>query len=143
VRSWGTIAIVDTGPLYATVDEEDQDHARSLEVLRRPDLRLIIPTLVVTEVIYLIGSRLGAEVEVGFLAGLEEFVVEAPLPGEWVRIADLVRRYGGFPLGGVDASVIALAERFGADTIITLDQRHFRAVRPRHVAAFRLLPEDF
>jgi predicted nucleic acid-binding protein len=40
----------------------------------------------------------------------------------------------------VDASVVALAERRGLDVIATLDQRHFRAVRPRHVAAFTLVP---
>jgi len=42
---------------------------------------------------------------------------------------------------GPDASVIALAERLETDTIITLDRRHFGAVRPRHCPAFRLLPE--
>jgi uncharacterized protein len=36
--------------------------------------------------------------------------------------------------------VIALAERLDAPTVITLDHRHFAAVRPRHRAAFELLP---
>jgi predicted nucleic acid-binding protein len=45
------------------------------------------------------------------------------------------------PLGGTDASVIALAERLHTDVVITLDQRHFGAVRPRHVPALRLLPD--
>ena len=40
----------------------------------------------------------------------------------------------------VDASVVALAERRGLEVIATLDQRHFRAVRPRHVPAFTLVP---
>ena len=44
-------------------------------------------------------------------------------------------------LGTVDASVIALAERLGVTTIATLDWRHFTVVRPRHVEAFRLLPD--
>ena len=44
-------------------------------------------------------------------------------------------------LGGTDASVVALAERLNTDLIITLDRRHFNAVRPRHCLAFRLLPE--
>jgi hypothetical protein len=33
-------------------------------------------------------------------------------PQDWSRIADLVDQYVDFPLGGVDASVIVLAERF-------------------------------
>lgn len=50
------------------------------------------------------------------------------------------RKYGDFPLGGADASIVALAERLDIKAIITLDDRHFRAVRPRHREAFRLLP---
>jgi uncharacterized protein len=39
------------------------------------------------------------------------------------------------------ASLIAIAERLGIDTIATLDRRHFTVVRPAHVEAFTLLPE--
>jgi predicted nucleic acid-binding protein len=45
------------------------------------------------------------------------------------------------PLGGTDASVVALAERLASEVVVTLDERHFAAVKPRHCAAFQLLPE--
>ena len=54
--------------------------------------------------------------------------------------ADLVERYADFPLGGSDASVIAIAERLSITTILTTDRRHFAAVRPAHIEAFTLLP---
>jgi uncharacterized protein len=57
------------------------------------------------------------------------------------RIAELTRRYLDLPLGATDASLIAIAERLGIDTIATLDRRHFTVVRPAHVEAFTLLPE--
>jgi predicted nucleic acid-binding protein len=66
--------------------------------------------------------------------------VDAPTVEDWPRIADLVEQYRDFPLGGIDASVVALAERLHAETIVTLDARHFRAVRPKHRRAFRLVP---
>ncbi|MDQ2738090.1 MAG: VapC toxin family PIN domain ribonuclease, partial [Actinomycetota bacterium] len=44
------------------------------------------------------------------------------------------------PLGAVDATVIAVAERLGITEIATLDRRHFSVVRPAHVEAFTLLP---
>ncbi len=44
------------------------------------------------------------------------------------------------PLGATDASVVAIAERLGIDTIATLDRRHFTVVRPAHIEAFTLLP---
>jgi hypothetical protein len=36
--------------------------------------------------------------------------------------------------------VIALAERSGAEIVITLDWQHFAAVKPRHQEALALLP---
>jgi predicted nucleic acid-binding protein len=51
-----------------------------------------------------------------------------------------VTQYRDFPLGGADASIVALAERLDIETVVTLDDRPFRAVRPRHRRAFRLLP---
>jgi hypothetical protein len=44
------------------------------------------------------------------------------------------------PLGSVDASVIAVAERLAIQEVATLDRRHFSVVRPLHVAALTLLP---
>jgi len=48
--------------------------------------------------------------------------------------------YGDLPLGTVDASVVAAAERLDITTIATIDRRHFSVVRPSHVEAFTLLP---
>jgi predicted nucleic acid-binding protein len=59
---------------------------------------------------------------------------------DYTRMADLVQTYADFPLGATDASVIAVAEKLGATEIATLDHRHFRAVRPRHIASLTLLP---
>jgi predicted nucleic acid-binding protein len=101
----------------------------------------VIPTLVIAEVSYLVGRRLGAVVEARFFRGLGGFDVEAPTTADWSRIAELVEQYADFPLGGTDASLVALAERLGTDHVITLDRRHFGAVRPRHCQTLRLLPE--
>ncbi len=68
------------------------------------------------------------------------FVTVAVDDRDWLRIAELVSRYRDLPLGIVDASIIAAAERIGVTTIATLDRRHFGVVRPAHVAAFELLP---
>jgi len=134
-------AVVDSGPLVAVADEDEPDHARCVATLSRSDLRLVIPALIVAEVTYFVARRLGARAEATFLRALNQFDVEAPLPEDWERIGELVEQYADFPLGGTDASVIALAERMRTDLIVTLDRRHFGAVRPRHVAAFTLLPD--
>jgi len=91
---------------------------------------------------YLIEKRLGWTAEVRFLGDLSSgnFVTAPVLAGDWIRIAELVARYRDLPLGTVDASVVVLAKRLGLDVIGTLDRRHFTVVRPKHVAAFELLP---
>lgn len=103
---------------------------------------LVVPGLVITEVAYLLATRLGVEPEVRFLGDLAAgaFVVEPVAAADWLRIAELVARYRSLPLGTVDASVVAAAERLGLVEIATIDRRHFTVVRPRHVEAFTLLP---
>ena len=103
---------------------------------------LVVPHLVVAEAVYLIGSRLGADAEVRFLGDLAAglFAVEPVHPADWLRIAELVARYRDLPLGSIDASVVAAAERLGIRDVATIDHRHFAVVRPAHVAAFTLLP---
>jgi hypothetical protein len=58
----------------------------------------------------------------------------------WDVIQELGWRYRDMPLGTVDASVIALAERLKVSQIATLDHRHSSVVRPAHVESFELLP---
>ncbi|MDX2342417.1 MAG: PIN domain-containing protein [Acidimicrobiia bacterium] len=134
--------MVDAGPLYAYVDADDRHHGESLDLLLTHPGPLIIPTLVITEVVYLIGSRLGAEAEVRFLGDLAagEFTIEPVMAGDWLRIAELVSQYRDLPLGSVDASVVAAAERLDITEIATLDRRHFSIVRPAHNHSFELLP---
>ncbi len=101
-----------------------------------------MPQLVVTEVAYLLETRLGWMSEVRFLGDLAagNFITEPVLAGDWIRIAELVAEYRDLRLGTVDASVIATAERLGATVIATLDRRDFSVVRPKHTAAFELVP---
>jgi hypothetical protein len=135
-----SIAIVDAGPLVASANSADPDHARCLAVLQDPAYELIIPALCVAEAAHVLGRRQRPRVEAAFLRALAPFAVEAPRPQDWERIAQLVEEYGDFPLGGADASLVALAERLEAEFVVTLDRRHFTVVRPRHRERFRLLP---
>jgi uncharacterized protein len=135
-----SLAVVDAGPLYAAADTDDQDHAACRAALSRTDLRLVVPALVVAEATYFVGRRLGASAENKFLRGIGELDVEGPSSSDFARMAELVERYADFPLGGTDASVVALAERLDAPIIITLDRRHFTAIAPRHREAFELIP---
>jgi hypothetical protein len=95
---------------------------------------------VIAETAFLVGERMGPRIEAMLLAdiaGSDITVDHVPL-GEWVRIGELVARYADLPLGTVDATVVAAAERLGVTAIATTDRRHFSVVRPAHADAFEL-----
>lgn len=68
------------------------------------------------------------------------FAIEPVPAGDWLRVAELVATHRDLPLGTVDASVVAAAERLGITDIATIDRRHFGVVRPTHTEVFTLLP---
>jgi predicted nucleic acid-binding protein len=121
---------------------DDRDHEACLTLLESHPGPLIVPQLIVTEVAYLLETRLGAEAEVRFLGDLAagNLNTEPVQPVDWIRIAELVAVYRDLPLGTVDASIVASAERLGVVQLATLDRRHFTVVRPAHAEAFEILP---
>jgi predicted nucleic acid-binding protein len=134
--------LCDTGVLLAAGNVKDQAHGACLELLRRSEGPLLIPSPVMGEMGYLLQSRVGPRAEVTFLKsfGGNGFRVAELEDGDIRRMAELVESYLDLPLGIVDAAVVAIAERLALTEIATLDHRHFSVVRPRHVRAFSLLP---
>ena len=103
---------------------------------------MITTPLVVAETGYLIDRQLGPTAEAAFYRSIAngDLLVEHLTAADWHRVAELVESYADFPLGGTDASIIAIAERLGITRVATLDRRHFQAVRPMHREAFDLVP---
>lgn len=98
--------------------------------------------MVITEVDYLLSTRLGINAEVRFLGDLAagNLIAEPVMAGDWLRVAELVHQYRDLGLGAADASIVSAAERLGIVDVATTDRRHFSVVRPRHAEALNLLP---
>ena len=71
----------------------------------------------------------------------EAYAVEDLLPEDYARAADICEQYADARVGFVDAAVLSVVERLGERKLATLDHRHFRLLRPRHVEALELLPQ--
>ncbi|MEK6608260.1 MAG: hypothetical protein AABZ30_11405 [Myxococcota bacterium] len=54
----------------------------------------------------------------------------------------VMARYPDLSIGLADASIVVLAGRYGVRDLLTLDERHFRALRTPDRRRFRLLPAD-
>lgn len=137
--------IVDTGPIVAAALTRDVHHRACVDLFTSAHLAgvsLLVPAPVVTEVCYLLQREAGARAEAAFLVSLADgdLAVVDLEAADWRRAAELVVRYADLPLGGVDAAVVAVAERLDVSEVATVDRRHFGVVRPRHIDAFALLP---
>ena len=104
----------------------------------------ILSSFILAELDYLFTVRIGSEAEHRFLEQVADGVFELPPWGSSDVAAGLevLRRYDDLGCGLADASVVVLAERYGTDSILTLDERHFRVLTPRNGVPFRLLPAD-
>ena len=133
--------LVDTSPLVAIADAQDANHQSCVAYFESAPRPLLVPVSVIPEVCYLLSRYLGPSAEATFLRAFpDELTLVEVTPGDLRRSADLVEQYSDLCLGMVDASLVAIAERLGLRTIATLDRRDFTLVRPRHIAAFELVP---
>lgn len=134
--------ILDTGPLYASLDRSDAAHAACRALIESSDEPLVIPAPVLVEVDYWIHQRLHPGVLVALLKDIEDgaySVVDMSAP-DYRRARELCDRYADADIGFVDAAVMAIVERLDEPKLATLDRRHFALIRPRHRESLALLP---
>ena len=132
--------LVDTGPLVAVFDADDQHHSFCVETLKGLTQTLVTIWPAVTEAMHLLAFS--AVAQQGLLNWLaEEGLQLLPLDAAEVpRIQDLLRKYKDLPMDFTDAALVAVAERDHIKTVFTVDKRDFLIYRPRHVRTFQLLP---
>ena len=135
--------VVDSGALYALYDTDDAHHAGVRAVVEKERGAIIVPVAIVAELDYLLREFLGVDAELDFFDSLLSgaFTLESLIPDDLERCRELVASYRDLDLGFADSAVMATAERLGIQRILTVDERDFRAVRPRK-GSFILLPAD-
>lgn len=142
-----TAIIVDTSAILAIFDEAYAEHQAIAKVVEDSSALLVVSPMVVAEADYMLASRLGPRAARMFASDMVSEAYELP---EW-SVADhaaalsVIERQGDDSdyLGIADASNVVLADRHRTTTILTLDQRHFRRLRPLWGADyFTLLPYD-
>ena len=134
--------LVDTGPLVALIDQDDQHHQRcvaTLPALPGPALLTTWPCF--TEAMYLLGRAGGlpAQDELwGFLAdGLVQ--LHACDTMECERMRALMHQYRDTPMDLADASLVSAAEVVGETRIFSVDS-HFHVFRINGTQPFVVLP---
>lgn len=119
-------------------------HAECRRALEAAEPPLLLSPFVLAEVDYLVARHVGVEAEVSMLneVAVGAYTLAAFGANDVDRSRQLIDQYRDVEIGLADASLMVLADRAGTHDLLTLDERHFRAVTSIDGDAFRLLPAD-
>ncbi len=134
--------LMDTGFWYASIDDSDEYHETVVPIAANIRENVIIPIPAITEIAYLILRNRGIEKLAQFSESLSvtKFHLETPTSEDYKRAAEILRKYDDANIDFVDACIVAIAERLNITKILTVDRRHFGMFKPKHCAAFEILP---
>jgi predicted nucleic acid-binding protein len=137
------VIIADTGGIIALLDADDRHHEAVKAAHEETGDDWLLPWAILPEVDYLSTKYLGAKVALAFSQDILRgaFRVEGYQQADLTAAVKLQKKYSALEFGLVDGIVMAQASRLLATAIVTLDVRHFRAVRLGH-RNLRLLPFD-
>ena len=137
--------VCDTSGLLAAYDRASSQQEAAAAALAGDPGPWLLPPLVLAEFAYLLLERFGLAGERKVLPELVtgRFVVGELTDADLEAAIAVTARYGDLKIGLTDASIAVLAARHRTTRLLTLDERHFRAVTPLDGQdAFTLLPAD-
>jgi predicted nucleic acid-binding protein len=134
------LILIDTGPLVAFFDKDDQHHGLCIETLKGLREPLVTTWPVLTECFYLL--NFSWEVQDSLWLFIQRGGVEIyPIEKEFIiQCRDLMRQYHDLPMDLADATLVALADVLGVSKVFTLDHKDFSIYRLKHKRRFTLIP---
>jgi uncharacterized protein len=138
------LIIADTSGLVAAFGRNSPRHSQVATAMEADPGPIVVSPYVLAELDYMLLQRYGTNTELEFLSEVVAGAFELAPFGriDLARAVVLLQKYRDMRIGLADASLVVLAERHDTTRILTLDERHFRAIRPLHAEAFTLLPAD-
>ncbi|MGH8653905.1 MAG: type II toxin-antitoxin system VapC family toxin [Gammaproteobacteria bacterium] len=136
--------LIDTSGLLSALDGSQRYHDECATLLAEASPPLLLSPFVLAELDYLLMRHVGPGAQVALLdeIALGVYQLEPFVAVDIARAKDVVKRYADLEIGLADASIVVLAERHGVTEVLTLDQRHFRALRIERRKRFKVLPFD-
>lgn len=136
--------VLDTSGLLAALDADQRHHLPARAALQEDNGPFLLSPFVLAELDYLLMTKISGAAETALLNEVSAGAYDlAPFSSADVAAsAALIERYRDLQLGLADASIAVIAARAQTTRILTLDERHFRSVKPFWGEAFSLLPAD-
>jgi uncharacterized protein len=138
------LILLDTSGLLAALVADEPRHPQARAALEAAGPPFVLSPFVLAELDYLLARAGGIAAELAFLAEVAAGAYDlSPFASEDVADASaVIERYHDLDVGLADASIVVLAGRFRTEHVLTLDERHFRALRSPRGRPFALLPAD-
>lgn len=135
--------LVDTSGLLSALDESQRHHKECAAVLSEASPPLALSPFVLAELDYLLMRHLGRQAQTALLneVGRGAYRLEQFSASDVSRAGEIIEEFADLEIGLADASIVVLAERYNTRDVLTLDRRHFRALRIGR-KPFTVLPFD-
>ena len=138
------MTLLDTSGLLAAIDASQRLHGPCRAALESAKGPLLLSPFVLAELDYLLMRHVGAHAQAALLGEVARgaYRLESFTADDVERAGEIMRRYADMEIGLADASIVVLAERHATTEVLTLDLRHFQALRVGGRKRFRILPTD-
>ncbi len=136
--------LLDTSGVLSAIDRSQRHHDAARRALESAAPPWILSPFVLAELDYLLAARVDQHAERALLAevGRGVYRLESFEAADIEAAERIIGRYRDLEIGLADASLVVLANRYAIRDVLTLDERHFRAMRGPGGRPFRLLPAD-
>ena len=136
--------LLDTSGLLSALDESQRYHHECATLLGEATPPLLLSPFVLAELDYLLMRNVGRRAQAALLEEVARgaYQLEPFGAADVARAKEVVEQYADLEIGLADASIVVLAERHAVTEVLTLDQRHFRAMRIERRKRFKVLPFD-
>jgi hypothetical protein len=138
------VILVDTSGLLSALDESQRYHRECAAALEEASPPLLLSPFVLAELDYLLMRHIGVHAQAALLEEVARgaYQLEAFGATDIELAKEVIERYADLQIGLADASIVVLAERHSVTEVLTLDERHFRAMRVARRKRFKVLPLD-
>jgi predicted nucleic acid-binding protein len=138
-----TLILLDAGGVLAALYPDQRHHHECVVAISLASPPRILSPFALAEIDYFIVKWGGASSELRFLSEITKGVYELAAFGaqDVDEAMTIIQTYHDLNIGLADASIVVLANRYDCRDVLTLDERHFRALRYGR-RNFRILPAD-
>jgi len=138
------LILLDTSGVLSALDESQRHHRECAAALANAAPPLLLSPFVLAELDYLLMRHIGRGAQSALLDEVARgaYRLEPFNADDVGRAREVLERYADLEIGLADASIVVLARRHAVADVLTLDQRHFRAMRIEGRRRFTILPFD-